>query len=97
MFVARYQLFVQSYMFDSVIGYVGISLPFLNNAGNIAYAFVTADVGYKESTKCLSSSPFKLWIRYARMVNTLQSFQHNSLCQGYIAERYGAFFKVAFF
>ena len=97
MFVARYQRFVQLYIYASVIGYVGISLPFLNNAGNIAYASVTADVGYKESTKCLSSSPFKLWIRYARMVNTLQSFQHNSLCQGYIAERYGAFFKVAFF
>ena len=71
MLVARYQLFVQSYMFDSVIGYVGISLPFLNNAGNIAYASVTADAGYKESTKCLSSSLLKLWIRYARMVNTL--------------------------
>ena len=97
MLVARYQLFVQYNMYASVIGHVGISLPILNNAGNIAYAPVTADAGYKESTKCLSSSPFKLWIRYARMVNTLQSFQHNSLCQGYIAERYGAFFKVAFF
>ena len=53
MFIARYQLFVQSYMFDSVIGYVGISLPILNNVGNIAYASVTADAGYKESTKCL--------------------------------------------
>ena len=71
MFVARYQLFVQYYMYASVIGYVGISLPILNNVGNIAYASVTADAGYKESTKCLSSSPFKLWIRYARMVNAL--------------------------
>ena len=53
MFVARYQLFVQHYMYASVIGYVGISLPILNNAGNIAYASVTADAGYKESTKCL--------------------------------------------
>lgn len=69
--VARYQRFVQLYIYASVIGYVGISLPILNNVGNIAYASVTADAGYKESTKCLSSSPFKLWIRYARMVNTL--------------------------
>lgn len=43
--VARYQLFVQLYMYASVIGYVGISLPVLNNVGNIAYASVTADVG----------------------------------------------------
>ena len=66
--VARYQRFVQLYIYASVIGYVGISLPILNN---IAYASVTADAGYKESTKCLSSSLLKLWIRYARMVNTL--------------------------
>ncbi len=71
LFVARYQLFVQLYIYASVIGYVGISLPILNNAGSIAYASVTADAGHKESTKCLSSSPLKLWIRYARMVNTL--------------------------
>ena len=69
--VARYQRFVQLYIYASVIVYVGISLPILNNAGNIAYASVPADAGYKESTKCLSSSPLKLWIRYARMVNTL--------------------------
>ncbi len=69
--VARYQRFVQPYMYVPAIGHVGIGLPILNNAGNIAYASVTADAGYKESTKCLSSSPFKLWIRYARMVNAL--------------------------
>ena len=52
MFVARYQRFVQLYIYASVIGYVGISLPILNNAGNIAYASVTADAGYNGSTKC---------------------------------------------
>ena len=53
MLVARYQRFVQLYIYASVIGYVGISLPILNNVGNIAYASATADAGYKESTKCL--------------------------------------------
>ena len=52
MLVARYQRFVQLYIYASVIGYVGISLPILNNAGNIAYASVTADAGYNGSTKC---------------------------------------------